>query len=78
FVFVLNKVFDIILSEEVLERCLGLLTNDFLGVLPNAQDQLGKGYGYELIRNAITEAMNTEPLFPTHGKGHAPANKLVQ
>ncbi|UFW77933.1 sacsin N-terminal ATP-binding-like domain-containing protein [Rhizobium sp. SU303] len=59
-------------------RDLGLLTTDFLGVLPNAQDPLGKGYGYEIIRDAITEAMKTEPLFPTHGKGHAPANRLVQ
>ncbi|WP_010660163.1 sacsin N-terminal ATP-binding-like domain-containing protein [Brucella anthropi] len=59
-------------------RDLGLLTTEFLGVLPNAQDALGKGYGYEQIRDSIIRAMKTEPLFPTHGKGHAPADRLVQ
>ncbi|MGO7962255.1 hypothetical protein ELI55_36865 [Rhizobium ruizarguesonis] len=77
-----NPLYDQLaaLSASALQeiRDLGLLTTDFLGVLPNAQDQLGKGYGYELIRDAITEAMKTEPLFPTHGKGHSPANRLVQ
>src|SRR5690606_11868133 len=42
------------------------------------QDQLGEGYGYGLIRDAICGAMKTEPLFPTYGKGHAPADNLVQ
>ncbi|MBZ6379367.1 MULTISPECIES: sacsin N-terminal ATP-binding-like domain-containing protein [Pacificimonas] len=55
-----------------------LLTTEFLGVLPNPQDQLGEGYGYGLIRDAICGAMKTEPLFPTYGKGHAPADNLVQ
>ena len=77
-----NPLFDQLaaLSASALHeiRDLGLLTADFLGVLPNPQDPLGKGYGYELIRNSIVKAMKTEPLFPTHGKGHAPANRLVQ
>lgn len=55
-----------------------LLTTEFLGVLPNSQDQLGEGYGYGLIRDAVCLAMRTQPLFPTYGKGHAPANNLVQ
>ncbi|GGJ52687.1 hypothetical protein CDQ92_15125 [Sphingopyxis bauzanensis] len=57
-------------------RDLGLLSNDFLGVLPNPQDSLGAGY--VPIRAAICEAMNDEPLTPTHAKGHAPARTLVQ
>jgi hypothetical protein len=59
-------------------RDLGLLTTNFLGVLPNPQDPLGGGYGYQQIRNSIFEAMKTQPLFPTHDKGHAPAEILVQ
>lgn len=59
-------------------RDLGLLTTDFLGVLPNPQDRLGDGYGYQQIRNSIFEAMKTQPLFPTHDKGHAPAKILIQ
>jgi hypothetical protein len=59
-------------------RELGLLTTEFLGVLPNPQDRLGEGYGYVLIRDKIIQAMKAEPLFPTHGKGHASAITLVQ
>ncbi len=59
-------------------RDLGLLTPDFLGVLPNPKDVLGEGYGYTLIRDAIIEAMKEKPLFPTHAKAHAPAKTLVQ
>lgn len=54
----------------------GLLTPDFLGVLPNTHDALGPRY--EGIRKAIVDAMDTEPLTPTYAKGHAPANILVQ
>ncbi|SCY34159.1 sacsin N-terminal ATP-binding-like domain-containing protein [Microvirga guangxiensis] len=57
-------------------RDQGLLTTDFLGVLPNPQDQLGDSY--VCIREAVVEAMNTRPLTPTHAKRHAPARYLVQ
>lgn len=57
-------------------RDLGLLTTDFLGVLPNQQDQLGQRYVG--IRDSIIAAMNDEPLTPTYAKGHAPARLLVQ
>lgn len=57
-------------------RELGLLSSDFLGVLPNPQDSLGARY--LPIRAAICEAMNAERLTPTHAKGHAPARTLVQ
>jgi len=59
-------------------RNLGLLTTDFLGVLPSLQDSLGKGYGYDKIRSAIHEAMKAQPLFPTLSKGYAPAKCVVQ
>lgn len=57
-------------------RDLGLLSSDFLGVLPNPQDSLG--VRYVPIRAAICKAMNDERLTPTHAKGHAPARTLVQ
>ncbi|MCV0382861.1 MAG: hypothetical protein K5799_05295 [Erythrobacter sp.] len=57
-------------------RDLGLLTPEFLGVLPNPQDVLGKRY--EQIRIALIAAFNGEPLMPTHAKDHAPARKLLQ
>ena len=57
-------------------RDLGLLSTDFLAVLPNPQDQLGTRYFG--IRDAICRAMDTEPLTPTYARGHAPARTLVQ
>ena len=54
----------------------GLLTAEFLAVLPNRNEQLPPRY--EGVREAIIEAMNTEPLTPTHNKGHAPARYLHQ
>lgn len=67
-----------ILTASALHRIrdLGLLSTDFLAVLPNPQDQLGTRYVG--IRESVYEAMNTEPLTPTHSKGHAPAQTLVQ
>lgn len=57
-------------------RDMGLLTADFLAVLPNQQDQMPPRY--RCIRTAITNAMNTEPLTPTQARGHAPAQRLLQ
>lgn len=55
---------------------LGLLTPDFLGVLPNPQDQIPPRY--QGIRAAILDEMKAHPLTPTHARGHAPANRLIQ
>lgn len=55
---------------------LGLLTTEFLAVLPNPQDQIPQRYAG--IRSAIVEEMKTRPLTPTHDRGHAPANRLIQ
>ena len=55
---------------------LGLLTPDFLSVLPNPQDQVPPRY--QGIRTAIIAAMKAQPLTPTHDKGHAPASRLIQ
>lgn len=57
-------------------RALGLLTSDFLSVLPNRQDQVPPRY--QCIRDAIISEMNTKPLTPTHSKSHAPAKILLQ
>ncbi len=54
----------------------GLLTPEFLAVLPNPQDHVTPRY--QAIRTAVVEEMKAEPLTPTHVKGHAPACRLIQ
>ena len=54
----------------------GLLTAEFLAVLPNRQEQIP--LRYEGIRESIILAMNTEPLTPTHDRSHTPARYLLQ
>lgn len=55
---------------------LGLLTPDFLSVLPNLQDQVPPRY--QGIRSAIIAEMKSQALTPTHARGHAPADQLLQ
>jgi hypothetical protein len=57
-------------------RDLGLLTTDFLSVLPNQQDPLPQRY--QGLRDAIVTEMNEQPLTPTHAKAFAPAAQLFQ
>ena len=57
-------------------RDLGFLNRDFLAVLPNPHDDLPDRYG--CIREAIVDAMNEQPLTPTHAGTHAPARQLLQ
>ena len=57
-------------------RNLGLLNVEFLGVLPNPQDNLSPRY--KPVRDAIVQAMDEKPLTPTHHKSHAPAKILKQ
>jgi hypothetical protein len=66
------------LSAQALHRIkeLRLLTPEFLAVLPNPQDQVP--LRYQGIRTAIIEEMKSQALTPTHDKGHAPANRLIQ
>jgi len=57
-------------------RDLGLLTSDFLGVLPNPDDSIPERYSP--LRDAIIKEMNGQPLTPTHSRGFAPAEILLQ
>jgi hypothetical protein len=57
-------------------RDLGLLSGDFLTVLPNPQDAVPARY--KVIRTVIVDQMNIEPLTPTYAKSHAPAKHLLQ
>ncbi len=57
-------------------RDLGLLSADFLAVLPNPKDALPDRYTG--IRSSVVEEMNSQPLTPTHSKSHAPARHLLQ
>ena len=57
-------------------RDLGMLTADFLGILPNQHDHLLKNY--TSIRSAIVEEMNSQALTPLYRGGHGPAKSLLQ
>jgi hypothetical protein len=57
-------------------RDLGFMNADFLAVLPNSNDVIPDRY--KCIRKAIVDAMNEQPLTPTHTKAHAPAKTLIQ
>ena len=57
-------------------RDFGLLNADFLAALPNPHDDLPARY--ECIRAAIVDAMNEQPLTPSHARSHAPARQLLQ
>lgn len=54
----------------------GLLTGEFLAVLPNNSEELPERY--RLIRKAVLDEMKTNALVPAYAGGHAPANRLVQ
>lgn len=73
------------LFEQLAELCaqslhairdLGLLTPEFLAILPNPQDQMPTRY--QPIRDAIIKEMKSADLTPTHERGHAAAKRLVQ
>lgn len=57
-------------------RDLGLLTPEFLAILPNPEDQIPPRY--RPIRSAIIEEMRASPLTPTHDRNHAAAKRLIQ
>lgn len=57
-------------------RDLGLLTSDFLAVLPNPQDQIP--FRYKDVETSIIAVMRDQPLTPTYAKSHAPAKQLRQ
>lgn len=55
---------------------LGLLTGEFLAVLPNNDDILPDRY--QVIRASVLKEMKSSGLVPTYRGGHAPANRLLQ
>ena len=55
---------------------MGLLTGEFLAVLPNNDDPLADRY--KIIRTAIIEEMKSEALVPTYAGGFAPSSRLWQ
>lgn len=58
-------------------RDFGLLTREFLAVLPNQSDPIPARY--QCVCDAIVGEMNSEPLTPVHGGNrHAPASQMLQ
>lgn len=55
---------------------LGLLSGDFLAVLPNNDDPLPERY--KVIRAAVIAEMKAQALVPTFAGGYAPAARLCQ
>lgn len=55
---------------------IGLLSGDFLAVLPNNDDPLPERY--KIIRTAVITEMKTQALMPTLAGSHAPASRLCQ
>lgn len=55
---------------------MGLLTGEFLAVLPNSHDDIPERYSG--IHSAVIEAFNTEALTPTYRKSYAAAHNLLQ
>lgn len=55
---------------------LGLLSGEFLAVLPNNDDPLPERY--QVIRRAVLDEMKVSPLVPSYSGGHAPATRLLQ
>ncbi len=55
---------------------LGLLSGEFLAVLPNKEDSVPQQYS--AIREAVIQEMRERALTPTQRKGHAPARTLLQ
>jgi len=57
-------------------RDASLLNVHALGALPNDRDDISEFYA--VIRSAVLEAMNAEPLTPTADRRHSPARMLVR
>ena len=57
-------------------KALGLLSGEFLAVLPNNDDAVEARY--QVIRDAIISEMQEQPLTPTHSGGYRPAKALRQ
>lgn len=55
---------------------VGLLTGEFLAVLPNNDDALADRY--TVIRMAILDEMKSHELVPTYAGGYAPGSRLWQ
>jgi hypothetical protein len=57
-------------------KALGLLSGDFLAVLPNNDDPLPERY--KVVRSAILSEMQAQALVPTFTGDYAPASRLCQ
>ncbi len=66
------------LFSEVLEKLKdkGMLTADFLTVLPNDEDDLN--YFYDTFRQSIYKTLKEQDLVPTHDGGFAKAGELIR
>lgn len=76
-----NNILRDCIAELVVEslheiRDKGMLSLDFLGILPNDNDNISDFY--DPIRQAIINEFNTQSLTPTKMGGYAPASELYR
>ena len=57
-------------------KAAGMLTSEFLGVLPNDDDQLSPFYA--VMRDAVYEALSNRALIPRLNSGHGKAEELAR
>lgn len=71
-----NHLADLIAKSMSAIRDLGLLTTEFLAVLPNDKDNLSAFY--KPIQNKLIEVFKKETLTPMKKGGHAPASQIYK
>lgn len=71
-----DSLAELVVESLIEIRKLGMLTMEFLKVLPNSNDTLENFY--TPIRDAIIAAFNTQPLLPTISGEYAPADYLYR
>ena len=71
-----DHISDLVIESMFSIRDAGLLTVNFLAVLPNTDDNLSRFY--EPIRTKLIKAFREDALTPTKSRIHAPAMNLLR
>jgi hypothetical protein len=71
-----DKISNLLVNKLIVIKERGLLTIDFLGILPNSQDNLSDFY--KPIFNEIIKAFQNNQILPTKSGDYAPASVLFR
>ncbi len=72
----LHKTARLLTSAMTKVKAMGLLTTEFLEVLPNPTDELSPFY--QPLLNELIQTFKTQPLVPVDRGGYAPAHNLMK